>query len=174
MGREKNVLLTVKLPKNLVDELKLKVPKGKLSTFIRDAIIDKIQKTPAYERLEDVEKRLFEIENLVGKIVKALAEIGVKVYDKNESNIYSFCRDEVDKKIVNLLVKLKGASTNELAKHLGLNRWLILNRLKRISTESERKLGKPLVSFLSLEKMGKKRAWWINEEMVDAEVKSLS
>ncbi len=172
MGKEKTILLTVKLPKNLVNELKLKVPKGKLSIFIRDAILDKLQKTPAYERLEDVEKRLFEIENLVGRIIKALAEIGVKVYDKGESNIYNFCRDEVDKRIINLLIKLRGASTNELAKKLGLNRWLILNRLKRISKESEKRLGKPLVSFLSLEKMGKKRAWWINEELL--EIKSLS
>jgi hypothetical protein len=61
----------------------------------------------------------------------------------------------------------KGATTPELATYLKTNRWLILNRLRKIKKTSRNQLGKPIVAYHPNEKSGKKKAWWINEELFE-------
>ncbi len=76
--------------------------------------------------------------------------------------------DDTDHKIIDYLLHYKGATTPELAEHLKTNRWLILNRLRKIQKESKKQLGKPIVQYHAGEKRGKKRAWWLNEELIEA------
>jgi len=158
--------LTIRIPKKLLEELELKVPKNRRSVFIREALEEKLQKIPVFIRLREIEDRLQRLEDEVSEVKKVLAEFDLLTYEKEKVNPYSFCQDEIDKKIVEVLIQQRGATTSEIAKQTGENRWLILNRLKKLSQRSEKKLGKPAIYFLAIEKMGKKRAWWIDENLL--------
>ena len=159
-------ILTVKIPRKLLEELELRIPKGSRSDFVREAIEEKLQKIPITTRIEKIEKKIEQIEDEIGKIKKVLVEFDVLTGEKEKINPYSFCRDEIDKEIVEVLLRLGGATTSEIAKQTGKNRWLILNRLKKLSQTSEKRFGKPLIHFLAVERMGKKRAWWIDENLL--------
>ena len=162
---EETTILTVRIPKKLLEELELKIPKNRRSVFVREAIEEKIRKIPVFVRLKEIEDRLERLENEVGEVKKVLAEFDLLTYER-EKNPYSFCQDEVDKKIVEFLIQQGGATTSEIAKHVGLNRWLILNRLKKLSQRTEKRFGKPAIYFLAVERMGRKRAWWIDEKLL--------
>ncbi|MEM2338494.1 MAG: hypothetical protein QXP06_07880, partial [Candidatus Bathyarchaeia archaeon] len=71
-------------------------------------------------------------------------------------------------KIIDYLIHYKGATTPELATYTNTNRWLVLNRLRRLEKTSKKTIGKPIVEYYAGEKSGKKRAWWINEELIEA------
>ncbi|MCJ7469032.1 hypothetical protein MUO74_00840, partial [Candidatus Bathyarchaeota archaeon] len=73
----------------------------------------------------------------------------------------------IDHKIMGFLMHYKGGTTPELAEYLKMNRFTVLHRLRRIQKISKKQLGKPVVDFYAGEKSGKKRAWWINEELVE-------
>lgn len=119
--------------------------------------------------------QLFEVEELKREIrISGLGEISgsdnfyiVNEMSKEKVNPHTFCIDELDHKIVDYLLHYKGATTPELAEYLKTNRWLILNRLRRIAKLSKRQLGRPIVKYYAGEKSGKKRAWWINEEIME-------
>ena len=55
----------------------------------------------------------------------------------------------------------------QLAKQLGINRWLILNRLRKIQKKSKKRLGKPIIEYYAGLRSGKKRAWWIGRELAE-------
>src|SRR3990170_2602325 len=73
----------------------------------------------------------------------------------------TFCIDEIDHKIVDYLLHYKGATTPEIADYTKTNRWLILNRLRKIQKNSKKQHGKPIINYYAGEKSGKKKAWWI-------------
>jgi hypothetical protein len=77
--------------------------------------------------------------------------------------------DEVDKKMIDYLIHYKGGTTPELAQYLNTNRWMILNRLRRIQRASEKQIGRPVINYYAGEKAGKKKAWWIDEGLIDTE-----
>ena len=82
---------------------------------------------------------------------------------------HSFCIDEVDHKLVDYLMHYKGATTPELAEYMKINRWLVLNRLRKIQKASQKQFGKAVIDYYAGEKSGKKKAWWINEELTQEE-----
>lgn len=163
---EDNIPFTVKIPRQLFEEIELRVPKGIRGEFIREAITEKVRKIPLSQRLDKIEEKLSYIEVEVGELKKTLAELDLLSNPKDKINISTICRDTIDHQIIEFLVHNGGTTTSQLARHLKLNRFLILNRLKRMKEVSERKYGKPSVDFLSIEKMGRKRAWWINEDVL--------
>jgi hypothetical protein len=73
----------------------------------------------------------------------------------------------MDRGIIDYLINHRGATTSEIAEALKANRWLILNRLKRIQKLSKRQIGKPALSYTGAEKYGKRKAWWIEEEFTE-------
>jgi hypothetical protein len=75
----------------------------------------------------------------------------------------------VDHKIVEYLMHYKGGTTPELAEYAKINRWLVLNRLRKIQKASQKQCGKSVIDYYGGEKSGKKKAWWINEELVQEE-----
>ena len=81
-------------------------------------------------------------------------------------NPHSFCIDEVDHKIMEYLLHYKSATTPELAAYVKTNRWLILNRLRKIQKISKKQVGKPVIEYYAGERSGKKKAWWIDEELI--------
>jgi len=159
-------VVSVKIPEEVYNELVLRVPEGDRSSFIREAIFEKLQKTPKADKLLELETRMGKIESAFGEIRKYLADLELLTYQHGKINPHAFCIDEIDHKIVDYLLHYKGATTPELADYTKKNRWLILNRLRKIQRTSKKQYGKPVIDYYAGEKSGKKKAWWINEELV--------
>jgi len=156
-------VLSVKIPKEVMDELKIRVPEGERSTFIRDAVIEKLEKTPRPDRILDLENRIEKVEKTLSEIKKYLAELEILTYEKGKVNPHTFCVDDLDHEIIDYLIEHKGATTPELSKEFNCDRWIILNRLRKIFNRSKEELGRPIIRFYAGEREGKKRAWWIEE-----------
>jgi hypothetical protein len=159
-------VVSVKLTEEVYHELVLRVPEGDRSNFIRDAIFDKLQKTPKADKLLELEERMGKLERAFGEIRKYLADLELLTFQHGKINPHAFCIDEIDHKIVDYLLHYKGATTPELADYTKKNRWLILNRLRKIQRNSKKQFGKPVIDYYAGEKSGKKKAWWINEEII--------
>jgi hypothetical protein len=161
-----NRVISAKIPDEVYKEMALRLPEGERSDFIREAIIEKLERTPKANKLLEFEERISKIENDLYDIRKCLADLELLTYGQKKINPHSFCIDEVDHKIVDYLMHYKGATTPELAEYAKINRWLVLNRLRKIQKTSKKQLGKAIVDYYGGEKSGKKKAWWINEEAI--------
>jgi len=161
------VTVSAKVPKDIYAELAIRVPEGERSSFVRDAIVEKLQKTPSPNKILELEQRIGHIEEDLSIIKKCLADLEFLTYERGKFNPHAFCVDKIDHAIVDYLIHHKGGTTPELAEALKVNRWLILNRLKRISRRSRKQLGRPIIEYSAREKAGKKKAWWIDEELME-------
>jgi Arc/MetJ-type ribon-helix-helix transcriptional regulator len=159
-------VVTVKVPEEVYKEMALRVPEGDRSNFIREAIIEKLQKTPKADKLLELEERMSKIERDFGEVRKYLADLELLTFERGKINPHTFCIDETDHKIMDYLLHYKGATTPELAEYIKTNRWLILNKLRKIQRNSKKQVGKPVIDYYAGEKSGKKKAWWINEELI--------
>ncbi|XES76734.1 MAG: hypothetical protein ACBZ72_11235 [Candidatus Bathyarchaeia archaeon] len=162
-------VVSAKVSDEVYKELILRVPEGDRSDFIREAIMEKLQKTPKADKILALEERMSKIEEAMGDIRRCLADLELLTFGQRKVNPHDFCLDEVDHKIVEYLLHYKGATTPELAEHMQINRWLILNRLRKMQRTSQKQLGKAVVDYYGGEKSGKKKAWWINEQLVEEE-----
>ena len=120
----------------------LRIPEGDRSSFIREAISEKLEKTPKADKVLALEERMGRIEQEFGQIKKYLADLELLTFQHGKTNPHSFCIDEVDHKIMEYLLHYKGATTPELAAYVKTNRWLILNRLRKIQKTSKKQVGK--------------------------------
>ena len=161
------ITISVKMPKDLHEELAVRIPEGERSRFIRDAITEKLQKTPRPNKILELEQRIQRVEGDISLIKTSLADLELLTYERGKVNPHAFCVDKTDHAIVDYLIHYNGATTTELAQALKANRWLILNRLKRIKRRSKKQLGKPIVEYFSGEKAGKRKAWWLEEELME-------
>ncbi len=163
----KSVTVSAKIPEEVYEELVLRVSDGERSSFVRDAIIEKMRKTPRPDRILNLESRVEKLENSFSEIRQHLAKLEVLTYQRGQINPHAFGIDDIDHRIIDYLLHYKGASTPELAEHLKTNRWLILNRLRKIQDSSKRQLGKSIIQYSAGVKRGKRKAWWLNEELVE-------
>jgi len=160
-------IISVKIPEQVYQEMALRVPEGDRSNFIREAISEKLEKTPKADKLLALEDRMDKIEQEVGQIRKYLADLELLTFQHGKINPHSFCIDELDHKIMEYLLHYKSATTPELAEYLKTNRWLVLNRLRRIQKTSKKQVGKSVIEYYGGERSGKKKAWWIDEELIE-------
>jgi Arc/MetJ-type ribon-helix-helix transcriptional regulator len=160
-------VVTVKLPEQVYQEMALRVPEGDRSDFIREAIMEKLQKTPKADKLLALEERMGKIEIEFGQIRKYLADLELLTYQHGKINPHSFCIDDLDHKIIEFLLHYKSGTTPELAQYANTNRWLILNRLRKIQKSSKKQVGKSIIEYYAGEKSGKKKAWWIDQELIE-------
>jgi len=158
-------VISVKIPEEVYSEMALRVPEGDRSSFIREAIIEKLQNTPKTDRLLELTARMSKIEREFGEIRKYLADLELLTYQHGKINPHTFCIDETDHKIIDYLLHYKGATTPEIAEYVKANRWLVLNRLRKIQRNSKKQNGKSIIDYYAGEKSGKKKAWWISEEI---------
>lgn len=159
-------IVTVKLPEEVYQELALRIPEGDRSTFIREAISEKLQKTPKADKLLALEQRMIQLEEQFGQIRKYLADLEILTFQHGKINPYQFAVDDLDRKIIEYLMHYKSTTTPELAEYLKVNRWLVLNRLRKIEKTSKKQIGKSIIEYYAGEKSGKKKAWWIDEELI--------
>ena len=164
---EKTTTVSAKIPQDLYDEFALRVSTGERSAFIRDAIVEKLQTMPRPDKILDIQDRMDKLEDELAEIRKLLAKLEVLTFTGGKIHPHTFCIDDRDHKIMDHLLHYKGATTPELAEALGTNRWLVLNRLRRIQRSSKKQLGKPIVKYHAGEKGGKKKAWWLADELVE-------
>jgi hypothetical protein len=164
---EKVRVISIKISEDVYKEMLLRVPEGERSNFIRDAILEKLQKTPKPDKILELEQRMSKMESAFSEVRKYLADLELLTYERGKTNPHTFCIDEIDRKIIDYLTHYKGATTPELAEYMKTNRWLVLNRLRRIQKVSRKQLGKSIIEYYPGEKSGKKKAWWINEELIE-------
>jgi len=164
---DKFVVVSAKIPEEVYKELVLRVPEGERSDFIRNAIAEKLQTVPRPDKIFELEKKMDLLEGSLSEIRKYLAELEILTYERGKVNPHAFCIDDIDHKIVDYLLHYGGATTTEVANFVKTNRWLVLNRLRRIQKLSKKQLGKPVIEYCSVEKSGKRRAWWMNEQFVE-------
>ncbi len=164
----KLAVVSAKLPEEVYKELILRVPEGERSNFIRDAILEKLQRVPRPDKIFELEQKISQLESDLSEVKRYLVELEVLTYERGKINPHTFCIDDIDHKIVNYLLHYRGATTTELADSLGANRWLILNRLRKIQKRSKKQLGKSIVEYCPGERSGKRKAWWMSEELVEA------
>ena len=159
-------MVSIKLPIEVFNEMVLRVPEGDRSRFIRQAILEKLENTPRPDKLLELGARMSKVEQEFAEIKKYLADLEVLTYERGKVNPHAFCIDDVDHKIVDYLLHYKGGTTPEIAEYVKTNRWLILNRLRKIQRTSKKQCGKSLIDYYAGEKSGKKKAWWISEEFI--------
>ncbi len=159
-------IVTVKIPEEVFQEMALRIPEGDRSNFIREAIAEKLQKTPKPDTLLALQERMGKIEQDFGQIRKYLADLEILTFQHGKIDPYAFCFDEVDHKIMEYLMHYKSATTPELAEFVKTNRWLILNRLQKIQKNSKKQTGKSIIEYYAGERSGKKKAWWIDQELI--------
>lgn len=162
-----SVTISVKMPKDILAEMTVRIPEGERSSFIRDAITEKLRSTPRPDKLLELEHRIRKIEGDISQFKASLSDLELLTYERGKINPHVFCVDKIDHAIVDYLVHYKGATTTELAQVLKANRWLILNRLKRIKRRSKKQLGRFVVEYFPGYKAGKRKAWWLEEWLID-------
>ena len=164
---DKNTVVSAKIPDSLFKELALRIPEGERSSFIREAIQDKLEKTPRPDKIFELENKLKKLQKDVNKIKDGLAKLELLSHETGKVNPHVFCIDETDANLINYLLDHRAATTTELAEALGTNRWLILNRLRKIEKASKKQLGKPVVYYYPGERAGKRKSWWLNEDLIE-------
>lgn len=160
-------VISAKIPDDVYKEMLLRIPEGDRSNFIRDAIAEKLQKTPKPDRLLELENRVQKTEKELSDIRKYLSDLELITYERGKTDPHMFAIDDADHKIVDYLRHYRGATTPELAEYLKANRWFVLNRLRRMQEASRKRLGRQIIEYYPGEKSGKKKAWWINEELAE-------
>jgi len=161
----KFTVVSAKIPDEVYKELALRIPEGERSDFIRDAIREKLQTIPRPDRILELERRIKNLETGLSEIKQALIELEVLTFDKGRINPHTLCIDDTDHKIVDYLLHCRGATTSELAGYLKTNRWHILNRLRKMQKHSRMQLGKSIIEYSAAERQGKKKAWWLIDEI---------
>jgi len=164
----KFTVVSAKIPGEVYKELALRIPEGERSSFIREAILEKLEKIPRPDKILELEQKVKQLTNEVNKIKDGLTKLEILTYEGGKVNPHAFCIDETDKKIVDYLLDHRGATTTELAEALETNRWLVLNRLRKIEKTSKKQLGKAVIEYCSGKKAGKRKAWWITEELAES------
>lgn len=165
---EKVRVISIKVPEEVYKEMLLRIPEGERSNFVRDAILEKLEKTPKPDKILELEQRIGKIETEFSELRRYLADLELLTYEREKTNPHTFGMDETDHKIIDYLIHYKSATTPDLAEYLKTNRWLVLNRLRRIQKLSRKQLGKSIIDYYPGERSGKKKAWWINEELTEA------
>ncbi|MCW4033913.1 MAG: hypothetical protein NWF03_00960 [Candidatus Bathyarchaeota archaeon] len=163
----KFTVVSAKLPNDVYNELALRIPEGERSNFIREAILEKLEKTPKPDKILGLEQKVNQLQTEVNTIKDYLSKLELFAYERGKVNPHVFCIDDVDTKIVDYLLDNRGATTTELAEKLETNRWLVLNRLRKIQKSSKKQIGKSVIEYYGGERLNKRKAWWIVEDLVE-------
>ena len=152
---EKNQTVCVKLPESLLQKMDSVLSGKTRSEFIREAILEKLS-----ERDRLITQKLSSLEAELGELKKRVITIEQVVLNKQATKdirgiLVMAAKDDIDLKIIDLLLEKKYVKVSELEKILPIKRRQISNRLKRLSDTTG------MVKYISYEKNGITKAWWL-------------
>lgn len=116
-----------------------------------------MKKTSLQTRVRTLETKMRRVEEAVGRIGKELElsdVISIKV------DPMKYAHDQIDTKIINLLLQRKVMTSTQIAKEIGADRHTVGKRLLRIQKESDSASEKWL-EFNPGRKDDHYRAWWV-------------
>ncbi|MEM3526444.1 MAG: hypothetical protein QXV37_03430, partial [Candidatus Jordarchaeaceae archaeon] len=156
---------------HVLEELNKRVGRGKRSAFIKEAIMEKLEKLSS-DRGEDLKKEIDQLKHRVLKLERVIKKeelITPEELDKENLKqiLNSLCKDEIDEIIISRLLELGGVTTKELETATNLKRRQILNRIKNMATRTEQKFGRKIIQFKSTKNKGKRQAWWIETDQLN-------
>lgn len=156
--RDEKITVCIKLSKDLLEKID-SIKEVSRSEFIRSAILEKLNSTSnsqlsnlvqLHKKIKTLEERLSALELEIKK------QQPLKPISENE--LFGFCRDDKDRKIISLLLEKGYVKTTELEPILELKRRQITNRIKRLAALSNR------IIFIAGYRNGIKKAWWLVKE----------
>nr|MDO8079640.1 ribbon-helix-helix domain-containing protein [Candidatus Freyarchaeota archaeon] len=164
------VVLTIKIPEHILEELNKRIGRGKRSAFIKEAIIEKLGQVPD-DKEKDLKNEINQLRTRVIKLESVIKkEEPINDTELDKENIKQLlnqsCNDETDRLIISNLLEFGGATTKELEAVTSLKRRQILTRIKNIAIRTEQKFGKKIIQFKGTKNKGKKQAWWIETNQV--------
>ena len=77
-----SVTISVKIPKDILAEITLRIPEGERSRFIRDAITEKLRSTPRPDKLLELERRISKIEVDISLFKASLSDLELLTYEE--------------------------------------------------------------------------------------------
>lgn len=160
----KQATVTVRIPKELLNELDEKVGSRYRSAFIRRAIVDTLKQGSTMTQAEVPANELDELKARISALELALRNLGSRSIEAQIPALLEvIASDNTDRQIIRYLLEKKNATTKELESVVNLRRRMILERTKAIENRYEEKFGKPFLSFVRGKKQGKRQSWWIIE-----------
>lgn len=151
--------ISIQIDRELLDEIDQRAGKKGRSAFIRQALIEYLQKEPnpeiekIWEEIDILKKRITEIEK--EKEIPQNAEY----IDKRV--IQKVCRDSIDERILKYIFDNQAATTQELEKIINLTRRTILERLKAMAEKINSLYGITILEHRRELYKGKRQAWVI-------------
>jgi len=152
---DEKVTLCIKISKNLLK--KIDEVKGiSRSEFVRKAIIEKLSSSE-----NTILKEITLLRNQIKSLEKRVKSLEIELKNKSiseplsEDNLYRFCKDDKDRKIISILRENGYVKTPDLEVVLGLKRRQITNRLKRLALVTK------AIEFVPGYRNGIKKAWWL-------------
>ena len=118
-----------------------------------------VKRSELEEIVRGLQTRMRKVEAAVAKISKEF-ELSELIGTFKEVDPLSYAKDDLDKKIISLLLEKRVMTASEIASALGDNRHKIGKRLKRIEKESKM-AREEWLEFKPEEKDGHFRAWWV-------------
>jgi len=82
------------------------------NSFIRDVILEKLQKLPRLDKIFQLEQKINKLEAGLSEIKKYLVELEVLTCERSKINPHAFCIDDLDHKIIDHLLHHRGATTS--------------------------------------------------------------
>jgi len=154
-GSDEKITLCIKISKNLLE--RIDAVKGiSRSEFVRKAIIEKLNSS------ENITlKEITLLRDQINSLEKRVKSLEIELKSKSISeplsadNLYRFCKDDKDRKIISILRENGYVKTTDLETVLGLKRRQITNRLKRLA------LATKAIEFVPGYRNGIKKAWWL-------------
>jgi len=116
-----------------------------------------VRKTQLDAKVKTLEIKMRRVEEAIRKIAKEL-ELSDLISVKAEPMKYA--HDEIDKKIITLLLQKKVMTSTQIAREIQSDRHTVGKRLLRIYKESNN-AGEKWLEFNPAQKNGHYRAWWV-------------
>jgi metal-responsive CopG/Arc/MetJ family transcriptional regulator len=157
--------VTLRIPKELLEELEKKVEPRYRSEYIRQAIIDKLRR----ESSKAAEGQLGDIDELRSRIAVIEENLKRLSTQSMETQVPALLEviatDDADRQIIKYILERKSATTKELEKVVDLRRRMILERIKTIENRHKEKFAKPFLKFVRGKGQdGKRQAWRLAEK----------
>jgi metal-responsive CopG/Arc/MetJ family transcriptional regulator len=160
------VTVTLRIPKELLEEVERKVEPRYRSEYIRQAIIDRLKRESSPKSMESQSDDVDELRTRITAIEEILKRLTTQSLETQLPALLEvIASDETDRRIIKYILENKSATTKELEKVVALRRRMILTRIKTMEDKHKEKFGKPFLIYQRGKGTdGKRQAWRLTEQ----------